>query len=541
MRALLAAVFLLLMAQPTLAGPFTWRITKTHWTAADERGFEKFVTAIGKSDCSTSESCVRSAANPWRGGDPRGFDIDADCAKWPYFLRAYYAWKHGLPFSYVNAIDGVGDDLRYSRTSNHAVSRFDIVDHGEGINAPAAIRALMRSVYSGTYRTDVRQEHGVLSDFYAPAIGPDSIRPGTIIYDINGHVGIVWKVDSDGRIYYMDAHPDFSVTRSVYGAQFGQSPAWLGGGFKNWRPFKLEGAHEDGNGNLIGGHMVYAENDQIGDFSLVQYDGTQSNPGHTVKDARFDYAGDELGFYEYVRAAVSGGKMDYNPVFELKETMKTLCNDLHDRAQYVDQAIAEDIEDKDHPARLPDNIYGSDDPTWESYATPSRDARIRAAFGQFYKDMANMIQLWIDRDPRVVYDGQFLKKDLMAAYEQEAADCSITYLSSDKHPVTLSFDDLVHNVYAMSFDPYDCIELRWGDPRNSCTDGDDKMRWYRDEQRLRNETDATDGVTMNFTLADLEKHRKGSGDDDPPPVDVKALIENMGEQISFQGMAPVGH
>jgi hypothetical protein len=30
----------------------------------------------------------------------------------------------------------------------------------------------------------------------------------------------------------MDAHPDFTISRSVYGAQFGQSPAALGGGLK---------------------------------------------------------------------------------------------------------------------------------------------------------------------------------------------------------------------------------------------------------------------------------------------------------------------
>lgn len=541
MRALLAAAVILLLSSPAMAGPFAWRITKTHWTAADETGFQKFVTAIGNSDCSSSESCVRGAANPWRGSDPRGFDIDSDCAKWPYFLRAYYAWKHGLPFSYVDAISGEGSDLRYSKAANRATSRFDIVDHGKGIDGPSTILAMMRAVYSGTYRTDVRADDGVLPDFYSPALAPNSIKPGTIVYDINGHVGIVWKVDGDGRIYYMDAHPDFSVTRSVYGAQFGQSPPWLGGGFKNWRPFNLVGAHRDAGGHLIGGHMAYAKNDQIADFSLVQYAGTEDNPKAEVKSAKFTYDGNKLGFYEYVRAAVSGGKMDYNPVFELKATMKTLCNDMNDRRQYVDQAIDEGVENKAHPGHLPENIYGVADPEWESYATPSRDARLRAAFVQFYKDMDKMIQLWIARDPRIVYDGQFLKKDLLAAYEEQSQACTLTYLSSDKHPVTLTFDDMVHDLYGMSFDPYDCVELRWGDNRGNCSNGDAKMRWYAQEQRLRNEIDADDGTHMDFTLAQLAARKKGSGVDDPPPVDVKALIENMGEQISFQGMTPVGH
>ena len=89
--------------------------------------------------------------------------------------------------------------------------------------------------------------------------------------------------------------------------------------------------------------MAYAENDQIADFSLVQYVGTEPNPTKDVKKARFVYNDAELGFYEYVRVAVSGGKMSFNPIYELKATMKTLCNDLNDRAQYVDLDIKDGI------------------------------------------------------------------------------------------------------------------------------------------------------------------------------------------------------
>ncbi len=149
-----------------------------------------------------------------------------------------------------------------------------LIDHGHGINGPKAIYELTDTVFSATYRTDADQRRGVPSDFYSPAIGPGSIRPGTVIYDINGHVGIVYKVDADGRIYYMDAHPDFTVTRSVYGGQFGQSPARLGGGFKNWRPQRLIHAHRNRAGHLIGGRIVLAKDKDIPDFSLVQYRGT---------------------------------------------------------------------------------------------------------------------------------------------------------------------------------------------------------------------------------------------------------------------------
>ena len=520
----------------------TWRITKDHWSARDEDGFARFVAAIGASGCSSSQSCLRDPANPFRASDEKFLDIDTDCAKWPYLMRAYYAWKNGLPFSYEDGFAGSGDD-KHNTTGNRPVSRHDFIDRGDGINGPHAVREVIETVSSATYRSDVTQDHGVPSDFYAPAIRPGSIRPGTVIYDTNAHVGIVYKIDGDGRIYYMDAHPDFTITRSVYGAQFGQSPLRLGGGLKNWRPFKLVGAHKDSAGHLLGGHMAFAENDQIADFSLVQYVGTEPNPKQDVKKAQYVYNGVELGFYEYVRVAVSGGKMDFNPIYEMKATMKTLCNDLNDRAQYVDLDIKDGVANRPHPSRLPDNIYGSDNQEWETYSTPSRDARIKAAFAQFYKDLAEMIDLWVHRDERIVYDGYDLQNDLRMAYAAGSKACTITYLNSAMRPVAMTFDDMMRRLFAMSFDPYNCIELRWGasaEERESCPDSKPRLKRYEAEQRLRNQSDRPYDIQMGFDLDELNRHVKGSGIDQPPPIDITALIDSMPDRVPFTGMTAVG-
>jgi hypothetical protein len=538
---LFAAVLFVCAASAAHAAP--WRILKDHWSEADERGFGEFVRALGETNCSSSQSCLRNPANPYRNTDQSFMDIDVDCAKLPYLLRGYYAWKNGLPMSYVDSVSGTGGDLRFTKVANRAVSRHDIIDHGEGISAARAIAQMLETVFSGTYRTDANEKKGVLSDFYSPALQPGSIHPGTIVYDVNGHVGIVYKVDGDGRAYYMDAHPDFTISRSVYGAQFGQSPMRLGGGLKNWRPFQLVGAHKGNGGALLGGHMAYAENSQIADFSLTQYVGTEPNKSQDVTKARFVYNSQELGFYEFVRVAVSGGKMDFNPVYELKATMGTLCNDLKDRAQYVDLAFADGIAPKAHPGRLPDNIYGSEDKEWEEYSTPSRDARIKTAFAQFYKDMGEMIGLWINRDPRIVYDGYDLKHDLQKAYAAQSQACTITYLNSNKRPVAMTFDDMAQRLFRLSFDPYHCIELRWGaagEERESCPDAKPRLAWYEAEQRLRNQPDRTYDAFMGFTPKELLQKPKGSGIDNPPPVDIKGLIDGMGYQVPFKGMAAVG-
>jgi hypothetical protein len=500
MRALLAILILIFGCAAAQAAP--WRITKDHWDASDEAGFGAFVTALGDSGCSSSQSCLRDPANPYRGSDARFLDIDVDCAKLPYLLRAYYAWKHGLPFSYVDGVAG----SRFGHVSNRIVSRAGMIDHGGGIDGPAAIRTLLDNVYSGTFRTDAAHDGATSSDFYSPALAPGSIHPGTVIYDTNAHVGIVYRVDASGRIYYMDAHPDFTISRSVYGPQFGQSPPALGGGLKNWRPQQLVGAHRE-EGALIGGHYALAKNSQIADFSLVQYQGTEQINGGAP---RWSYNGAPLGYYEYARVAVSGGKSDFNPVYELEATMGTLCNDLNDRAQAVNQAVANGISAKLHPSQIPSNIYNSDDGDWESYATPARDARLRAAFAAFRKELGRMVGQWIARDPRVVYDGLDLKRDLLAAYDRASQACTVTYLSSDKHPVPLSFDDISHRLFAMSFDPYNCVELRWGDDGSGCPDQTGKRHWYAVEAEARRVIDPDAGTIAG-----------------PPDVDIRGLIADM--------------
>ncbi len=539
MRILALASIALLFAFSAQAQADTrWRIVKDHWSEADEEGFGKFVQAIGDSNCSSTESCMRSAANPYRDTDPRGFDIDSDCAKFPYFLRAYYAWKNGLPFGFVNGVSGKGGDIRFSKAGNHAVSRFAFIDHGNGIDGPSAMHQVMSSVTSATYRQPADEDKGVLPDYYSPQISPKSIRPGTAIYDVNGHATIVYRVDPDGRIHYMGASPDFSIARDVYGAQFGQPPVALGGGFKNFRPLTLVGARRDEAGHLIGGHIELAHNADIPDFSLSQYQGTDGKASDPVK-AKFTYDAVDLGYFEYVRAAVAGGAMSYNPIYEFKTTLHELCKEFVERGQSIDQAVSEGIENKPHPGNLANNIYAAADTTWEDYATPKRDARIRAIFAQSYRDLDEMLKLWTNRDPRIVYDGVDLKADLEKVYEEETAKCSVTYLSSDKQPVTLTFDNLVHNLYAMSFDPYDCIEHRWGDDRASCPDGGDKVRWYKAEQVLRDRIDPDATLQMGYSLGELEAmNRKQPAQ--LARLDVKSLVDGMGPQVAFAGMSTVG-
>jgi hypothetical protein len=364
----------------------SWRITKTEWTADDDKGFGEFVAAIARSGCTNTVACMRSAANIYHDTDAVAFEFHADCAKWVYMLRAYYASKHGLPFSYVSGIRGEGGDLRFTKTSNRAAFRRDLIDPGNGIQVVPVLKALHDQVWTATYRMHPANETPVKQDFYSPKIQPGSIRPGTAIYDINGHVGLVYEIAADGRILYMDAYPDEHVSRSQYGLQFGQSPAELGGGFKNFRPLKLVGATRTADGTYVGGAVVLASNAEIPNYSLEQYRGNVPNANANGAGAQFTYHGIPLGLFEYARASMSNGGYAFNPVYELKATLVSLCG---------------------NPEREPQSA-----------------ARVQSTLMDLRHDLSEMISLWEKRDLRVVYDGRSLKETLGEIYADGAKTCS---------------------------------------------------------------------------------------------------------------------
>ena len=125
-----AAALVLLLAWPAAAGADTMvRIRQEAWTAADERGYGEFIARLGASNCRTVDGCLRNAANPFRASDPQGLRFEADCADLPYFLRFYYAWKRGLPFSYVSDVSPRlrSRDIRYSPRGNVVEARRDVL------------------------------------------------------------------------------------------------------------------------------------------------------------------------------------------------------------------------------------------------------------------------------------------------------------------------------------------------------------------------------------------------------------------------------
>ena len=105
------------------------RIRSASWSAGDERDYGEFIAAIGASGCRTVDACLHASANPFAASDPKGSHFRSDCADLPYVLRFYYAWKRGLPFSYVSDVSprGRSRDIRYSPRGNQVEARRDVL------------------------------------------------------------------------------------------------------------------------------------------------------------------------------------------------------------------------------------------------------------------------------------------------------------------------------------------------------------------------------------------------------------------------------
>jgi len=515
-------------AQTPLSGSLAYKIRFDRWTEADERGYGEFVQAIGDSKCHNVNACVRGAHNPFRNSDPQGVRFYADCADLPYFLRAYYAWKRGLPFSYAASVAPRGRtrDIRYTARGNKVVDRRDILT---GSTTGLDLLNAVRGVSSAMYRIHPDIDGPPAPDHYSVAIEPKSIRPGTVVYDPNGHLAVVYRIEPDGRIRYIDAHPDNSLTRGTYDRRFVRARPGMGAGFKNWRPLRLTGATRAADGSLVGGRIVATKNAEISDYSTEQFYGSAKERPEDDgwESARFVLNGEGLDYYDYVRAKLGGGSLHFDPLQEVRNMVRSNCDDLHYRAEAVDLAIAAGVHRKSQPSRLPSNIYGTEG-EWEVYSTPSRDARLKTAFKELRDQVERFVTLHAKRDKKIVYTGSDLVGDLLRVYDVETAKCNVGYTRSDGSRIGLSYEEVRKRLFKLDFDPYHCVERRWGATGEqelaTCSDGELKGAWYDVLQPLRNQLDRTYEARMDFTLSELKTPGAGKGVAEPPDVDVRGYL-----------------
>jgi hypothetical protein len=127
--------------------------------------------------------------------------------------------------------------------------------------------------------------------------------------------------------------------------------------------------------------------------------------------------------------------------------------------------------------------------------------------------------------------GLDLEGDLTRAYTRAGEACITTYINSAGTPVRLRLPEVKDRLFALSFNPYDCIERRWGastpEELATCANTAAEERWYAAQQGLRNQVDRDYSARTGFSVQELEAGGPGTGPRTAPDIDVITLIRTI--------------
>lgn len=528
-----------------------WKVKKTSWSAEDESNYSQFIKKLGYSKCKNLDQCLSSSESNMLISEEDMFNVYySDCADLPYVLRAYFAYKNGLPFSFVSKIapvpltqvqidsdakqrqiiletkgeeaavkfDASLTDTRYSRNGNMPTARLNIPASNGRVRDFGRMSLIINdAVSSGTLRMlsgDIDTE--ALSDFYSPRISSEFIKSGTTVYGPKGHAAIVYDVKPNGELLIMDAHPGNSISyKGWIKDEFIMDKASHGGMFKNFRPFVVENPKysNDGLNSIVSGQIRFAKDEEIPSFSLEQYDSNN-----------FTRDGKKVSLQEWTQLRLSGGKYRIEPMYEIRNNIHILCESAKGRAQDVQDAFDNGVSISQHIPTLPANIFAATD-AWETFATPSRDLRLRNDTLGIFELAKNILERYKNKDPMIVYSGKNLKDDFIRSFQIYAKECNIEYKNSDGQSVKFNLLGLLKRLPALSFDPYMCPEIRWGATSAkdlaTCKDAEDKKAWHKYTQFLRNNLEKDTNANHAFTLEQLKS------------MDATKQIDNNPNKINY--------
>jgi hypothetical protein len=414
-----------------------------------------------------------------------------DCADFVYFLRAYFAFKMGLPYAYSNCSRGLGGsppkcyewfDIEHPEVTRPAPPPEQNIASATPVTPPGNtglfpfggrgqqpvqqvqptpppppkklglvgtfgeyLRAVGDVVHTGSVRVSANDDN---TDFYMIPLTEDSLRPGTVFADPYGHVLMlvqrVPEVDgAPGVFLAVDAEPDGTVTRKRFwrgNFLFVHDPALGSPGFKRFRPIVRE---KSGALRRMSNADV-AKNSQYGDFSLDQ-----------AKMAVEDW-------YDRMDDVMSPAPLD--PMRAMQDAITSLAEQVRTRAVAVENGRKFQSSGRGD-ADMPNGaaIFETSGP-WEDFSTPARDFRLLVAI-----DVVRGFPDRVARRPEryAVPAGKSLdevKAQLQGVLTSELAARKFTYTRSDGSSWTLTLKDVLDRMsdLEMAYNPNDCVELRWG-------------------------------------------------------------------------------
>ena len=291
--------------------------------------------------------------------DPKGKTrviMQPDCADNPFYLRAYFAWKLGLPFGYH--LCDRGSLVRNPKTGQWITNETSSSKTNPVLAFNSFLRRVADGVHSGTARTALDDEN---SDYYPVPLEQGALRPGTVYADPYGHtlilVGRVPQTsDHPGLLLAVDAQPDGTVgIKRFWKGNFLFNTSGVIGepGFKAFRPISLN----KGEQHLMQNKALTAA-DGFVPFSLQQ------------RKMEADV------FYHTMERIINPKPLD--PEAALLNLIQALHEQLLVRVTSVANGEAYF---KSHPGAvipMPSSAAGifQTGGQWEDFSTPNRDLRL---------------------------------------------------------------------------------------------------------------------------------------------------------------------
>lgn len=375
--------------------------------------------------------------------------MDPDCADNPFYLRAYFAWKLGLPFGYhLSDRGGIGFSPRTGQwiTNESSASKAQPV-----LAFNSFLRKVANGVHSGTARTALKDES---SDYYPVPLTKEALRPGTVFADPYGHTLILvrWvpqSGDKPGVLLSVDAQPDGTVgIKRFWKGNFLFTTTDVIGdpGFKIFRPITLV----NGKPQVLKNKELTAKSGMT-PFSLQQ----QGMSGET--------------FYHTMEQLINPEPMD--PEAALLDLIQALHEQLTVRITSVANGEAYM---KSHPGEvisMPGGTSGvfQAGGQWEDFSTPNRDLRLLIAMDAVLDFPDKVLRSPDDFKMSKLSSAEHVKKNLEAFLSQKLSELSITYTRTNGAEQKLTLAEILkrRDAFEMAYNPNDGIEIRWGAPEKS--------------------------------------------------------------------------
>lgn len=375
--------------------------------------------------------------------------MEPDCADNPFFLRAYFAWKLGLPFGYhvcdrgyIGKNPGTGQWV----TNESSTSKSNPV-----LAFNSYLRRLMDGVHSGTARTSLDNEN---SDYYPVTLDREGLRPGTVYADPYGHTFILvsWvpqTKDHPGVLLAVDAQPDKTIAiKRFWKGNFLFNTSEVVGepGFKAFRPI----IYENGKSTLMK-NDAFDKTSGFAPFSLQQR--------KMERDV----------FYRTMERIINPNPLD--PEEALLDLIKALHEQLLVRVKSVANGEAYLKSNPGTVIPMPSNANGVflAGGQWENFSTPNRDLRLLIAMDAVLGFPERVASFPEDFKISKSSSPEDVKNRLQSLLDQKVNELTISYTRTDGSTQELTLKQILQRIdsFEMAYNPNDGIEIRWGAPENS--------------------------------------------------------------------------